>query len=420
MALTLGRIGVSTTNGGDGATLAGPDNVTREGSTITVTGSICGSTQAASVWQAKQIAGLVDGEEPVIPVTFTDAAELDGFYRVLSASVDYRMVGSTVYEAFIPWQVQLEEIQGFRLARIDYPTVYGLVTNGVTVTSYDHVYGFPTSVVDRYAAVVGTLATRSLGDTGTCSILYYTDTDVGPTASTYRLAMLPTSYYQGGCRVEWDIGSSTYRSATGRASWAQAGDVRLSNGLVRAEWAAATSSSLTLSWWDGSTWSTATNFSLWDDTNIYTAAAARVVCNTPEKVVVRFTGTPLDLTEGAATFDLIIRRGVRWLTIYAQATVATAWRCGFNSSVASTAAGNEGLIRTSNNGSGDKELILSTVANTINTTTGTVTVDVSAATAVFGIGCEINGSSSSGRDDDAVQRREWYGLHEERGIVVAN
>ncbi len=422
MSLTIGRIGVTAANGGDGATLAGPDNVTREGSTLTLTGAIYGSTQAESVWQARQIAGLVDADEPVVPVTFSDAAELDGFYRVAAAAVNYQMVGSTSYQAFIPWQVQLEEIRDFRLPRIEFPVLYGLLTNSVGITAYDPAWGIPGTVVDYYQDITADQTTRSVAEGGTARVWYGNGyTTVGPTVTLARLVVAPGVAYHASARVEYEASSAVYRSVVGRASWPFAGDVRLSNGLVRVEWSAATSSTLTLSWWDGSSWSALSTFAFTAPASAgtFTATSARVVRNTPEQCVVRFNATPSNTLYGSVTFDVMVRRGVRWATVYCQSPVNMIWVCGFTSTTATTAI-TGGLRRTSNNGSGDREIIVTPAAATANHTAGTLTVNIGARTALFGIGCEVNGSAASGRDVNGEQRDEFFGLYEERGLVVAS
>lgn len=422
MSLTIGRVGVAAANGGDGSTLAGPLNVARDGSTVTVTGAVYGLAHAESVWQARQLVGLADADEPIVPVTFSDASELDGFYRVESASADYQMAGTATREAFIPWQVVLEEISGFRLPAIESSVLYGLVANGVGITSYDVAFGIPGTVVDYYQDITGSQTTRPVAEGGSARVWYGNGfTTVGPTSTLSRLVVKPGVAYHASARVDYEVSSAVYRAATGRPSWPFAGDVRLSNGLVRVEWSAATSSTLTLSWWDGSTWSALSTFSLTapSSAGTFTAATARVVRNTPEQCVVRFTATPSNQVYGSVTFDVMVRRGVRWATVYCQSPLNMIWVCGFTSTTATTAI-TGGLLRTSNNVSGDRELIVTPVAATANHTTGTLTVNIGARTALFGIGCEVNGSVATGRDVNGEQRDEFFGLYEERGLVVAS
>lgn len=422
MSMTIGRVGVTTANGGDGAVLDGPESVARDGTTLTVRGAVYGSAHAASMWRARQIAGLADRDEPVVPVTFSDAPELDGYYRVLSAALDYQVVGTSTYEAVIPWQVQLEQIPDFRLPRIEFPVVYGRLSNGHGLTSVDIAWGTPGTVVDQYNDITTLSTTRSVGDGSTSAVWYVDNTPVaGPTSAVNRLVVAPANLYHASARVEWDIASSPYRSVTGRASWPQAGGVRLGNGLVRVEWAAATSSTLTVSWWDGASWSTASNFTLSAPASAgtFTATSARVLRNTPEQCVVRFTARPSVAAYGAVTFDVMVRRGVRWATIYGQSLVSLFWVLGFTSTTA-TSAITGGSGRTVNNGSGDRELMLNRLAVTANHTTGTLTVNAAATTTLWGIGCEVNGSAATGRDINGEQRDEWFGLYEDRGLVVAN
>lgn len=433
MTWTVGRVGVSAANGGDGSTLTGPVNVTREGRVLTLTGFVYGSTQAASLWQAQQLLGLVEGEEPVVPVTFADAAGLDGYYRVVGVACDYQMVGSSTVEALAPWQVQLEELPNYRQPRIEVVSTHSQRNNGHSISTHDVLAAYPGPTTD-----VDTLPIFPADATGTravaegSSIVYLMDSDVITTATSgsasYTVA--PASYYHGSVKIEHDIGSSTYRHVVGQPDLPSAGPVaqsaslRLGNGLVRMvlTYSNATVSALNVEWWDGSQWDTATKFYFEGVTTHgeLTYHSAAVLANRAEYGALRLRCLPSSILSGSPFVDVSLRRGSRTLTFtcYAATAPAGGWRVGFSTATACTTL-TGGLRRTSNNGGGNRELLIAESTHTKDLVNGRLTANA-VVEETFGIGCEVAGSSATGQNTQANQFNEWFCSYRETQQVVAN
>lgn len=431
MSLTVGRIGVTAANGGDGLTFDGPENVNQQGRQFTITGHVYDTTRAASVWRAKQILGLADGDEPVVPCTFSEAPDLDGYYRVLGATCDYQKVGSTSANSHIPWEIQLEQIANFRQPQIELATAFGVRTNGRSITAVDAVQAYPgPSQAIKSALNADTSGSRSVGDGSGNAVVYLQDS--GMSTSGYAVGGFVSEaadFYIGGCRIEHDIGSGTYRHCVGRPDFPpidppSSSRLRLQNGLMRATftYGNATVTDWGVEWWDGSQWDTSTTFQIqgFGDHGELSLLSPSVLYNTAEGCAVRFRVIGANLSQGLTHVDFSTRRGSRWLTAFVRGDLSPTggWRAMFDSSVATTTI-TGGLRRTSNNGGGNRELIASATNATNDNTNGRVTT-TSISQETFGFGCEVAGSSATGQNTAANQMEEWFAAVAERAVVVAN
>lgn len=431
MSLTIGRIGVSVANGGDGLSFDGPVNVSREGSTLTVTGFVYGLARPAAAWRAGQILGLRGFDESVVPVTFSEAPELDGFYRVLDASCDFVMIGSATQDALVPWTVTLEEGAASRQPRVELYTVYSLMINNGGATTCDVVVAVPGPTVDVDPVFTAdTSGSRSVAEGSSVVYVADTSTTAAQTNGYSTFTVPPASYYHGSVKIEHDIGSSTFRHAMGRPDLPSAGPssesavLRLGNGLVRLvlTYSNATVSDLSVQWWDGTQWDTATEFYVEGVTTHgeLTYHSVEVLHNTAEYGAVRLRAIPASTAVGATHVDVSLRRGSRWLSVIPTSTAAPSggWRLGFTASTASTTLAN-GLRRTSNNAGGNREILFNRGSHTKDLTNGRLT-DAALLTAPFGIGCEIAGSSATGQNTAANQLDEFLGVVTETAQIVGN
>lgn len=430
MTITLGRIGVPTASGGDGTTFDDPHTIDRQGRRVTLTGLHASASQAQLVWWARQLVGLVDGEEPVVPFTCSTETDLDGYYRVLDVAVAHEQ-GSTRANGWLRWQVQLEQVRNYRHPRIDLATAFGVRTNGRSITTVDGMQSYPGPAAAILAAIdADSNNSRPVADSASGAVVYLLDN--GMTASGYGVGSFvvePADYYIGGCRVEHDLGSSTYRQCVGLPDFppvdAPSSQVlRLGNGMMRATftYGNSTVSEWEIEWWDGSQWDAATVFELlgFGDQGELTLLAPAVLRNTAEAAAVRFRVIGASLSQGLTEVDFSTRRGQRWLTAHVRGDLSPTggWRAQFASSTASTTI-TGGLRRTSNNAGGNREIIVSATNATNDTTNGRVTT-ASIAQETFGFGCEVAGSSATGQNTAANQVEEWFAAVSERAVVVAN
>ncbi len=434
MTITLGRIGVPAAEGGDGTVVDDPHAIERQGRTLTLTGLHTATAQSQLVWWARQLLGLVDGEEPVVPVTCSSEGNLDGYYRVLDAQVAHEQ-GSTRGDGYLRWQVQLEQAGDFRQPRIELPAAYGLLTNGRSITSYTSIQAFPGDAVVVLAAFdPDQNGSRSVGDGSGNAVIYLGDaTNAAATSGVGAFVCPPANYYVGGCRVEHDLGSSTWRHAVGRPSFpsvgvtgSDSGRLRLSNGLVRATltYSNATVSTWSVEWWDGAQWDAATEFNVvgFGQHGELALHSASILANTAERCTLRFRALGANIgIEGLTHCDFTIRRGVRWLWVHPSGDYAPTggWRIQFDASIPSTAI-TGGLHRTTNNAGGNRELLASASNASADLANGRLTAPTATTSELFGVGCEVGGSGAAGRNTAASQMEEFFAAFTETARVVAN
>jgi hypothetical protein len=420
VTITVGRIGVATADGGDGTTLEDPFSYEMEGRSLAISGVARNmTTDVQAVFRRDQFLGLLGDDEPVVPVTSSAHPSLDGFYRVLSARADLR---AATGKYRVDWALQLERATDWRQTRVEYPTAYGLRTNSHSITAYDVAVGVPGPTVDYTPPfTTDSNTTRAVAEGSSVVLVYDLAATSAGTTGTGRLIIAPADYYHGCARVEFNTEGSTWRHAVGRISFPASGKLRLTNGAVRCTvtYGSSAVSDLSVEWWDGSAWDTATEFylegvSVHGELTYYSAAVLR---NTAEAVTVRFTCIPASLGDGAVTVDFTVRRGMRWVYCYVQSLTASTWRLGLSSAAGGTSI-TGGVRRTLNNGGGNREVLTGPTATTIDTGNTRVTT-ASASSASFGIGCEVAGSSAAGQSTAANQIDEYYAALDERGIVVA-
>jgi hypothetical protein len=344
------------------------------------------------------------------------------------------MIGSSTLKALIPWSLTLEQVKNYRQPRIELASSWGLLENDRTITTVNPVQAFP----GQAAAILpafdpNTNGSRSVGDGSGNAVVYLRDSITSTaTSGVGSFVVDPDSYYVGGCRIEHDLGSSTYRHAVGRPDFPSVGItgsdsavLRLNNGLVRATftYSNATVSQWVVEWWDGSQWDTSTEFAVvgFGQHGELALHSASILRNTAEQCTVRFRVLGASVTiEGLTQCDFTIHRGSRWVTVRPSGDYAplTGWRIQFNTSVASTSI-TGGIRRTSNNGGGNRELLASAANATADTTNGRLTAPSSTAE-IFGVGVELGGSGATGENTAAEQMGEWFAPLSEVARVVAN
>jgi hypothetical protein len=411
MSLQIGRIGLATASGGDGYTLDDPRTISQNGNTVQLEGAVTGTTTAL-LWLRDQILGLVGpSAEKVVPVRFSTTSPLDGYYRVVDASFEdppggLGAAGSTNW-AF--WQVTLERVTDWLSPRVDAFSVYGLITNGVSITATTSYLSAPPDVT-QWSQTVDALRTTSDG----ASEVYI----AGETSSSTGTVAYPSftvpvaSYYKGGARVLYDpADDGTQRLIIGRKGiTSRLDDLLITNGLVRVSF---TSSTISASWYSGDTgtpgtWESAITLNLRSGTNgLISVDSATVIQNTPESVAVRYTGHPAISPTGIfTTIDLAVRRGSRTVSGFAQCTGTPAWALEGVSFPAMTAVGTPTVRYTSNDADGNRVFITNTsgAADAANKKV----VGASQATFNFGFGFELNGSSSTSLATVTNQIQDYF------------
>lgn len=413
MTLQLGRIGLATASGGDGYSLDDPRSITQSGRGLKLEGLVSGSTTGL-LWLRDQFLGLVGPTaEQVVPVAFSTVSPLDGFYRVVDAQFDDPPggLGASGSTNWASWSVSLERVTDWVSPRVDAFSVYGLITNGVSITATTSYLSAPPDIT-QWTQSRDALRTTSDG-VSEVNIAGETSSSSGTVA--YPSYTVPVaSYYKGGARVFYDpADDGTQRLVIGRKGIAtRLDDILITNGLVRVSWTAAT---ISASWYSGDngvagTWESASTFYLTAGTfgNV-SVDNATVIVNTPECVTVRYQGhSAIGLGTGIyMLIDVSVRRGSRTVSCYAQASTTAQWLFGQNSAPAMTAVGTPTIRYTSNDSDGNR-LFLTSTQGSADTTNKRVGNPTTRTDFNFGFGFELNGTSSTSLATITNQIQDYF------------
>ncbi len=381
--LTIGRIPlretvVATESGGDGR---GLDLEGQE--------SYPPLTRAQVVARHDGINSLIPGQ--VIPVTFTDKPERNGYYTVKNAGSTYTEQRTEVVTA--DWKVSLDRIGSDSETDLQSRLTGAVRLNDFSLTG-ERWHAPPIGHYGYYTGSTNATTMTRTGADGAMTVYRGVPANVSP-----RWGCAPTAYLVGRVKVTTTGSQEVYGvdvplAATG---WA------LSNGLVNVT----TSASATLDvqaytagayhskLWNVSVAGSASSITSWD--------GATLLRNDPEMCIMRLTK---GLNPGRATLDLTLRRGSRFVEGYLQigtsATLA-AYRSTLEANTSFAASGY--VVATSNDADGNKFTVGSARSFTAHANGG---VTKSSATAVdFWIGVAAGGSSAvSG--DAATDLRNMY------------
>lgn len=324
--LTVGRITLRETvtvseAGGDSRTLA----VSGQESTPPLT---------RAVLTARHDDLLALSADQVLPVTWTDKPERDGYYTVSGPSADLTdQQGEVVTSA---WRLNLTRIGTPGETDLQSRLAGAARANDHSLTG-ERWHAPPISHYAYYTgATLPTAATRSSAD-GTITIYRSLPAAVSP-----RWGCAPASYGLGRVRV---ISQGLERSGTDVP--VNSADWELSNALVRVRLA---SGSLEIASYDGSSWDTKAWTVTANSTTITSWDSATVLRNEYELCILRLTKSR---SPGRTTLDLTLRRGSRVIEGYLQNDTSTTLSVSLTSSETTT-TGTGYVVATSTDASGNK------------------------------------------------------------------
>jgi len=427
---TLGRIGVTAANGGDGfLLLKEPHDITVAQDGMSIAGTHVSSTADIEelMWVRDMITALGErGSEPIIPFTFSSFEHLDGYYRVTGAGAE-RTSGATT------WHVDLERIQDFRNPKVEIHTLCGIVTNSHGATSGNIWVGNPGNTASYYHGFgLGLASTTVSNGDGPFTQTTWSASETQAALAGFvpfvqHLYVPAASWYKGGCRIEYDVQndpftSSGYLGVMGRRSFPATdipGRIRMSNGLVRV--LPNTVAGLDVYWWDGSAWDGAYRFDQVHGGNSIAWSSASILRNTPEECAIRLASNLAGDTLGPIYLDVSIRRGSRNVIGY---LIGAGYQSSFQFTVTPnpTYAGTTltgGVRKTTNDGNGHRTFLVSNNGTTISTGNGSVAQASAGNPMLFAIGIELTGSSATGLNVAAEQAAQFWMGTSESGIVTA-
>lgn len=418
-AFTIGRVGVDTSAGGDGTTLQHPFDWSQQGRMVTLAGVHQAASDAAAVWLQQQILGLDPANNPDeewVPVTSATVADLNGFFRVNSASAVIPAGSLGNGTKVVQWSVQMERAPAWRRPRIELPTIYAGIANGMGVTTRMSTQALPTGTVERWGMSGASYTTTRASEHGTVDLHYYDGSTISYVSKlTTTASWAPGSHYSGGVSIE-KVGVG---KVVGRLDAPVSDGWRIGNGLVRLK-VDTTGNTLTFEFWNGSAWTgtKALAFDSYITSGPYTWDFRRlsVLRNDPTECVLRVAGA--GSISGWMTMDIAVRRGQRVAHMYMAGEGLYEGRMKFNTNTACTAT--TWGLRTTSTVNGQYLLMMSDYASDKLTpsTNGKLSAPSSLttnSTLVFGIGASGDGTvTGSGIQDEPEcvngVSKQWYGV----------
>lgn len=329
----------------------------------------------------------------MIPVTFTDKDNLDGYYVVTDTGASETNWQGEV--AWVNWNVSLELVGPANAVDLESRlTAAGRVNDfGLTGTSWHapaaSAYAYHTGASSPAGSVART------GTDGTVTVFLSL-----PAGENPRWGISASAYGGGRSRFTLD---GFERSGTNLLVSGSAWSV--SNSLVKV--APGASATLDVSAWTGGAWqSKAWNVSVTGSAASLPASGAYVTVlrNDYEQVTVRLVW---DRAPGRASLDLTLRRGARTVEGYLQTGAANALAVYRGSAEAGTAPASAAYVTaTANDAAGNRYVVGSARSFTALTVTGGLT-KLATRTMDFFVGAVVSGSAAA-TGDAATDLRSQY------------
>lgn len=414
MTLKIGRVGIQVS-------VSRVDGWVTEGDRLNLSGYLHSDSVSEVDVLRQQLNGYVDnGDEEVVPVTWTTDSKVNGFYRVRRVQISTNP--NLHFSNRFLFTVDLERVAGYAG-----PLMETVITGAVRTNSHSITNANAVGVV---AVPDDVLEFHDSSDPAAASVFTRTSVDgdvrcvKSATYSRYQyFALAPADWYIGACSIEL---GSPYRTVVGQQIPSELDTWRLSNGLVRVRPHA---SGFGVSCFNGSTWDsekvfrgTVAGSSLG---GIALATGLRVLRNSPEECIIRLpVSIPSAILTGAsvgsmrADIDIAVRRGERTVRLFLAATKSTTWGVECVTAEAATAL-TGGIRATSDDANGNRFVLSSPQAVTNDLTQGGFALTAGATTFSYAAGLELNGSSAATNDAAQALVYQYMAAHSERVVVGA-
>lgn len=364
------------------------------------------TTLAMVTWLQGQIAGM--GEGRLVPVTFRDKAERNGYYTVTQTSSDLTDYQSEV--ATCDWTIDLQRLGSDPEVDIQSRLTGAVRANNFSVTGT----AWHAPAIGHYAYYTGTSIPSNFDRTsanGNIRIYSGVPANISP-----RWGCDPANYLNGRVMLTSTTYVSTENEVEGVNRQIGTTGWTLSNGVVSVIPHASTAGRLTIGVYnagyqtvDWDIQSGGSNLGVWK--------SATVLRNDPEQVVLRLTAERNTGTAGRDTLDLTLRRGAQFVEGYFQTSAsANLSIAGANTSTSASAA--NGTISAT---AGTNRRICGTAKTftTANTTNCGFTKN-SSTFLDFWIGAKVtaSGAGTASQDDSTALQNQYIGALPEVTYVV--
>lgn len=354
------------------------------------------STAAQMAALHDDLQGMVAGSY-MIPVTFGDKSDRNGFYTVYSAQSGLKnWNGSKITD---DWQVDLQRI-GSPL-EIDFEsrlTGPNVVNNSFSLSATAVNWNSPpANAYAFYSGQIASTLTRACSD-GPSQLVYFISAGNPPTSVRWGCGV--ADYGNGRARFLDSAGlerSGINFSVTNVASWT------LTNGLVRVQ-PGSSGNTLDVACWAGGAWQTKAWDLSYTGGNMSGWQSANVLRNDYEMTILRLIKDGVGFR---VQIDLTLRRGSRFVEIYINVGSPSTISVLRHTAEAGTSATGT-VTATSNDAAGNKYTVGSAHTFTANTTTGGLSLAGTSTLDCY-IGAVVGGSGATSGDLAADLLNQYAG-----------
>jgi hypothetical protein len=336
-----------------------------------------------------------------LPVTFTDKDRLTGWYRVTAVKADFT---KTFDVLTLTWSIDLDRTGTENEVDVESRLSGPLTRNTSHAATGDRWHSPPVGHYGYWSgSTIPTVVTRT-GEDG-AQLVYR-----GVPATNPRWGVAPASALAGRCRfVDGDALERTGVNFTPAATgW------ELSNGLVRVR-PLTSSGVLEVSAYTGGAWRAKSWDVLLNAVSLGPVHSVSLIHNELELVIVRALWATAS-APGRTTADLILRRGARFLELYARTSTSSAFKVVRATTEAGTAG--TGYVRaTTNDGDGNRYVVGSAQAFTNDTVTGGLSKTATTTLDAF-IGVAVAGSAAVSGDQPDHLMQQYLGSPNELVVPV--
>ena len=343
----------------------------------------------------------------VVPVTFRDKNERDGYYTLTRGDSELKNYQNEVATA--DWTIELGrggshtevDLQS-RLTGAVRQNDFGQTGERWHAPAINH-YSYQTGLTD-----VSSWVDRTSAD-GTIRVYRAIPANEQP-----RWGCTPVNYYLGRVRVTDTLETATENELEGINRQMSATGWAMSNGLVNVTGTASAGIIDVQSYSGG-----AYRSNLWNiqrgGVNVQAWQSASVIRNTFEHCIIRLTANIVS-APGRVTLDLSLKRGSRFVEGYLQSSSSTTLKVVNNVTTASS-TGTGYVVKTTNDANGNRPIVGSAHTFTADTTNGGLS-EASSTALDFYLGAVISATSPASGDAAADLQAQYIGTLPESTYIV--
>lgn len=363
------------------------------------------TTVAMVAFLHEQITSLQKGI--VIPVTFRDKAEVDGYYTLENAASELTDHQSEVSKA--DWAIELSKCGSH--TEVD---LQSRLTGAVRANDFSQTgERWHAPAIGHYSYFTGATDISSwvdrVGEDGTIRVYRNIPASTHP-----RWGCTPTNYLEGRVRLTDTLLVDSENEVEGICHRLSTTDWALSNGLVNVT-ATASAGVIDVQSYSGGSYHSNLIKIQRNSVNVEAWQSVSIIRNTVEQVIIRLTAN-IASAPGRVTLDLNLRRGSRFVEGYLQSSSSTTLKVVCASTTAST-QGTGYVVKTSNDANGNRMIIGTAHTPTYDTTNGGLSK--AATTSLdFYVGAVIDGTSPEDGDAAADLQDQYIGTLPESTYYV--